>query len=299
MQNNTFRRTAYAKINLYLDVLDKMENGYHKIESVMQSVSLSDEITLTVSDFVGENEIEITSNSTSMPLNEKNLVYKAALRFLDFLKEQNTAEISGKKLSFHIEKNIPIEAGMAGGSSDCACALYLLNEAFGYPIKDNDLFKIGASLGADVAFCQTGGTSICRGIGDEITPLPKLSGVHLVCAIGQTGVSTPYAFGLLDEKYGTSPTPYGKIDALTKAISSGDACAVASSLFNKFEAVIEPLNESVLKIKQEMIKNGALGALMSGSGPSVFGIFANESEAKKAYSELKNKNFRVFLCKTV
>ena len=265
MQNKTYTRTAYAKINLYLDVLGKMANGYHEIESVMQSVSLSDEITLTVGEGDG---IEITSNSPYVPLNEKNLVHKAAVRFLSYLNENSPSQIESKRLSFHIEKNIPIEAGMAGGSTDCAAALYLLNEAFGYPLKDNELLSLGASLGADVAFCLTGGTAVCRGIGEKITPLESKASMSLVCAIGNTGVSTPYAFGLIDEKFGTSPEPHGKISKVADSLKSDDITALSASLFNRFEAVIEPINASVSEIKAEMIRCGAVGALMSGIGPS-------------------------------
>lgn len=296
MQNNTFKRLAYAKINLYLDVLGKMENGYHEIESVMQSVSLCDELTLTLCDGDG---IEITSNSKNMPLNEKNLVYKAAVKFLAYLNENCAQKIPQKKLLFHIEKNIPMEAGMAGGSSDCACALYLLNEAFNYPIESKDLLSLGATLGADVAFCLTGGCAICRGIGEKITPLKQISGLSLVCAIGDTGVSTPYAFGLIDEKFGTSPTPCANLDEMICAIENNDKKALCTSLFNRFEAVIMPINESVSKIKDELLKNGALGALMSGSGPSVFGIFESEETSRKAAHALTEKNFSAFLCKTV
>ena len=296
MQNKTYTRKAYAKINLYLDVLGKMENGYHEIESVMQSVSLSDEITLTVGEGDG---IEITSNSPCVPLNEKNLVHRAAVKFLSYLKEISDTQIEPKKLSFHIEKNIPVEAGMAGGSTDCAATLYLLNEAFDYPIKDNELLSLGASLGADVAFCLSGGTAVCRGIGEKIAPIECAKEINLVCAIGDKGVSTPYAFGLIDEKFGTTPKPHGKINEVVDALENGNISALSTSLFNRFEAVIEPINDTVSEIKAEMLKNGALGALMSGSGPSVFGIFPDSTVAERAAISLKMKNFRVFVCKTV
>ena len=299
MQNKTYTRTAYAKINLYLDVLGKMENGYHEIESVMQSISLSDEISLTVASTSGEIIIEITSNSPYVPLNEKNLVHKAAVRFLSYLNENSPSQIESKRLSFHIEKNIPIEAGMAGGSTDCAASLYLLNEAFGYPLKDNELLSLGASLGADVAFCLTGGTAVCRGIGEKITPLESKASMSLVCAIGDTGVSTPYAFGLIDEKFGTSPEPHGKIGKVAYSLKEGNISALSASLFNRFEAVIEPINASVSEIKAEMIRCGAVGALMSGSGPSVFGIFPDRKDAELAASSLKMKGLRAFVCKTV
>ena len=188
---------------------------------------------------------------------------------------------------------------MAGGSSDCACALKLLNEAFGFPLENSELLTIGSKIGADVAFCLTGGTAICKGIGDKITPLPRLTDVYLVSAIDNSSVSTPEAFKLLDLKYGTDPSPYGELEKISDAISNGEIKRVADCLYNKFESVIANENENVSLIRETLLKNGALGALMSGSGPSVFGIFDSEEAQLNAFKALKSKEIRAFLCKTV
>lgn len=299
MQNNMkLEILAYGKINLYLDVLNKMENGYHNIESVMQSVSLCDKLTLEISDTEGENIIEISSDTDKIPNDNTNLVYKACSRFIDFVASKNL-KIEGKKFTFHIEKKIPISAGMAGGSSDCASALKLMNMAFDSPLNDNELLSLGASIGADVGFCLTGGTAICRGIGDKITKINSFSDVYLVCAIDNSSVSTPVAFKMLDDMYGTNPEPSASIDILVEAIEIKDLNKVSSSLFNKFENVIIPKNDGVKKIKNILLNNGALGALMSGSGPSVFGIFGNENDQINAYKALKEQKISAFLCKTI
>ncbi len=284
---------AYGKINLYLDVLSKMENGYHSIESVMQSVSLGDKITLEVFDIDGENQIEIKTQCQVIPNDKSNLVYKTASAFLE------RANIKGKRLIFEIEKNIPISAGMAGGSSDGATAMKLLNEYFSTPFTIEELCGIGAKIGADIPFCLTGGTCICQGIGEKITGLKPLRDVLLVCAIDNSSVSTPVAFSMLDEKYGEVSAPFGKLKEMKNAIENEDNLAISSLLYNKFEDVIIPKIPSISKIKEILKENGAMGTLMSGSGPSVFGIFSNEKSQIKAYNALKNCSIRAFLCKTI
>lgn len=286
-------KNAYGKINLYLDVLNKREDGYHNVRSVMQSVSLCDKLTLEITDIQGDNEISIISSDTSLKCDKSNLIFKAWDKFFEVTK------IKGKKCAFTLEKNIPMAAGMAGGSSDCACALLLLNEAFGYPFSEGDLIKLGSKIGADVAFCIKGGTCICEGIGEIITPLNCFKDVLLVSAIDESSVSTPYAFSLLDEKYGTDCSDSGDICRVIDGIKSSDTKMVTEGLYNKFENVIIPKIENVQKIKDIMVNNGAIGALMSGSGPSVFGIFDTEKTQKIAFDALKNNGIKAFLCKTV
>lgn len=286
-------KNAYGKINLYLDVLNKREDGYHNVRSVMQSVSLCDKLTLEITDIQGGNEISIISSDTSLKCDKSNLIFKAWDKFFEVTK------IKGKKCAFTLEKNIPMAAGMAGGSSDCACALLLLNEVFGYPFSEGDLIKLGSKIGADVAFCIKGGTCICEGIGEIITPLNSFKDVLLVSAIDESSVSTPYAFSLLDEKYGTDCSDSGDICRVIDGIKSSDTKMVTEGLYNKFENVIIPKIENVQKIKDIMVNNGAIGALMSGSGPSVFGIFNTEKTQKIAFDALKNNGIKAFLCKTV
>lgn len=290
----TYKALAYGKINLHLDVLNRMENGYHNIESIMQSVSLADVITLEISDIDSdENVIKIVSNDNFVPTDKTNLVYKCVDRFL---KQTNTC---GKECIFTIEKNIPIAAGMAGGSSDGATALKLINEACGNLLNLNELCKLGATIGADIPFCLTGGTCICKGIGEDITRLKNLKNVYLVSAIDYSSVSTPFAFSLLDEKYGTDNINAKGLGDIIEAIESESIENIALNLYNKFEEVIIPLNPNVQRIKDIMLQCGALGTLMSGSGPSVFGIFIDENSQKNALEKLKNCSINAFLCKTV
>ena len=286
---------AHGKINLYLDVLNRMENGYHNVESVMQSVSLSDEISLTFEDLNKntENIIEIAISDNKIPNDKSNLVYKCAKKFFE------TTGIIGKKCTFQIKKNIPVAAGMAGGSSDGATAMKLLNEACGNILSHNELCSVGATVGADIPFCINGGTCLCQGIGDKLTPLNELSNVYLVCAIDSSSVSTPVAFELLDKAFGTNAGPSNSIQLIIDAINSKNIREVSSLLFNKFESVIIPSNPNVQKIKNILLECGAIGALMSGSGPSVFGIFLDKISQKNAFETLKNCSINAFLCKTV
>lgn len=289
-----YESNAYGKINLYLDVLNKMENGYHNVESVMQSVSLCDKITLTIDDICSnENIIEISAFDAKIPNDKTNLVYKCAKKFFDYTK------IAGKKCEFFIEKHIPIAAGMAGGSSDGATAMRLLNEATGQPLTFEELCKLGAEVGADIPFCIMGGTSLCRGIGDKLTPIKPLKDVFLLSAIDSSSVSTPVAFAMLDQKYGTECTSSKNINDMVDAIENGEISTVCNLLYNKFEDVIIPNNQNVQKIKSIMLENGACGALMSGSGPSVFGIFLDEISQKRAQMALQNCSINAFLCKTI
>ncbi len=291
---------APAKINLHLDVLDKMENGYHNIESVMQSISLSDKITLGISKTEGENEILIKASTDKIPTDERNLVYKSASLFIRHANEKHNANIKNTRFVFTIEKNIPVSAGMAGGSTDSACSLRLLNTAYRGIFNENELQELGSQIGADVAFCLIGGTCECRGTGDKITPLAPFKNIPLVCAIDSSSVSTPIAYKMLDDRYGSNSKSSRIFEVLTGAINQGAPVSrICSLLFNKFEHVIIPTNENIRKIKSTLIENGAIGALMSGSGPSVFGIFETEEAQNKAYNALKEANINAFLCKTL
>ena len=286
-------KNAYGKINLYLDVLNKREDGYHNVKSVMQSVSLCDKITLEVSDIQGENEIDIVSSDSRLKCDKSNLIYKAWKSFFEYTK------ITNKKCVFNLEKNIPMAAGMAGGSSDCASCLTLLNEIFGCPLSYDELVILGSKIGADVAFCIKGGTCICEGIGEKITPINSFKDAFLVCAIDESSVSTPYAFSLLDSKYGVNCTDSGNIEMILEGIKNENLEVICENLYNKFESVIIPEIENVQRIKEVMLSCGALGALMSGSGPSVFGIFPDEKAQISAFNVLKNNGINAFLCKTV
>ena len=283
---------APAKVNLYLDVLSKREDGYHEIESVMQSVSLCDKISIDISKS-SELKISIDGTSDAIAWDEKNLAFKACKIFA------NEAKITNSKIDIFVEKNIPISAGMAGGSTDAGGVLILLNKAFGEPFSRERLCELGASLGADVPFCIVGGTYLCKGVGEVLLPLAPFKDKLLVCAIDSSSVSTPVAYGMLDKKYGTDATSSSDINTFLAYVKNDDLKGVSSSLFNKFESVIIPENPSILKIKDLLLENGALGALMSGSGPSVFGLFGNETDQKRAFDALQKEKIQAFLCKTL
>ena len=284
---------AQGKINFYLDVLNKREDGYHNIKSVMQTVSLCDTVTLEASENGDGIVIDITCSVPEIKCDSSNLVYRCAMAFL------KKCGITCGYFKFHIEKNIPIAAGMAGGSADGAATLSLLNEAYGNPLSTDEMCALGSAIGADIPFCIMKGTCICEGIGEKITRLPTLSGVDIVCAIDSSSVSTPRAFSMLDAKYGISCTDSRDITELLNAIKSNNVMGVCSNLYNKFEDVIVPENENIELIKALLKESGAVSALMSGSGPSVFGIFLNENDAEKAKSALLEKGIRAYKCKTM
>jgi len=294
MLNKTKLQTrAPGKINLYLDVLNKREDGYHRIKSVMQSVSLCDTVYLDICEWDNENLIEITCSDMNIKCDSSNLVYKAAMAFI------KKYGITCTNFKFHINKNIPVSAGMAGGSADAAAAITMLNDAYGQPCSMQEMCELGVTVGADVPFCIAKGTCLCEGIGEELSRLPSVFGVDIVCAIDSSSVSTPRAFSMLDEKYGTECTDSADIGKLIDAICKSDLTKIASLLYNKFEDVIIPQNRNITFIKNVLVENGALSALMSGSGPSVFGIFENEEAAENAKNALLMQNITAYRCKTV
>lgn len=292
MQNKEFKAKAYGKINLYLDVLNKRRDGYHNIRSVMQTVSLHDNLTLSIS-CADENCIEISCTDPNIKCDQSNLVHKAASLFIE------KRRIRCTNFKFHIEKNIPVSAGMAGGSADAAAALKMLNEAYDFPYSEKELCKMGRALGADVPFCIMGGTCICEGIGEKLTRLPTFSDLCILVSIDSSSVSTPKAFSMLDESYGTKCKDSADIGKMIDAIKRKDVSGVCSALYNKFESVIIPSNKGVSQIKGSLLGLDALGTLMSGSGPSVFAIFPDEKTAKNAAECLEIFEIRADVCKTI
>ncbi len=280
-----YKSNAYAKINLYLDITGKRADGYHEIVSVMQSISLCDVLTLVLTNNEGIN-ITISGSDTSLPCDERNLVYKAAKAFCD-------ATGNSPHFDFHIDKRIPVCAGLAGGSTDAACALRLLNEAYGFPLTDSELSSIGAKLGADVPFCLTGGTVLCTGIGEILEPLTSLPSYRIVLAIGGEGVSTPTAYGAIDA---LEDVQIHKCDNLLSAVKSKDFASLTASVYNVFEKVVLPHHSVAGKLKETLLDTGAEGALMSGSGPSVFGFFDDDAKAFTAAEKLRMITDKVFIC---
>ena len=278
---------AYAKINLFLDIESRRADGYHDILSLMQRISLKD--TLKVSAEPSDvKSISISCSDKAIPCDEKNLAYKAA----------NIYPITAK-ITIDIEKNIPSSAGLAGGSADAAAVLVALNEICENKLSTAELCALGAKLGADVPFCITGGACLVEGIGDILTATKPMPNFPIVVAKKGEGMSTPAAYRALDEKHsdfvGYIPRK-DLLDKLTSADESVSAHNYCESLFNIFEDVVEPERPDVTLIKHTLISSGAAGAMMSGSGTSVFGIFASEENAAAAVKLLRQQGADAHLC---
>lgn len=270
---------AYAKINLYLDVLGKREDGYHNILSVMTEVrseSFCD--TVTVKKAVGRR---MTCSDPTLTVGEDNLCLKAANAFFCALG-------TGDGCFIELEKHLPREAGLGGGSSDAAAVLRALNRLYDCVFTTEELCRIGAKIGADVPFCVVGGTRLCEGIGEIMTPFPSLPECHIVISGGVGKVSTPEAYRIID---GTPPSAHGDITALRTAMENGDFNEIGKHLYNRFEDTL-PTCQAV---KNCFTENGAIGTLMSGSGSAVFGLFDTENDAKSAQNGLINAGYSAFL----
>lgn len=279
---------APAKLNLTLDVLGKREDGYHEMKMVMQSVSLVDNLTLTTGPGEG---IGLSTNLGFLPLDEHNLAAQAALK----LKEATGADWG--RLDIKLEKQIPVCAGMAGGSSDAAAVLRGLNTLCGLGLTLEELAKVGEKVGSDVPYCVLGGTALAQGRGEVITPLPPLPECYVVLAKPAFPISTPELFAQLDDRK-TRRRP--DTPGVLKALEEGDLAGVARRMFNIFEEVLPSRRQAqVEELKSELLRCGALGASMTGTGPTVFGLFEEEEGAKEAESTLKNLCRDVFLAKTI
>ena len=286
-------KKAYAKINLFLDIESLRDDGYHNIKSIMQTVNWFDVIEVKKS--VAEG-IKITSNDKRLPTDSSNIVFRVAKAFINELDTHEGVEI-------HIEKSIPVSAGMAGGSADGAATLEALNELFGLPFTTSQLIDIGKNIGADIPFCILGGTKQISGIGEIIEECPPMPECFIVCAkLSGAGVSTPQAYKELDNIY-CDFVGYNyskeKQDSLIEAMKAKDIDKLCSSMFNIFEEAIAVEHSSVNEIKKVMKKHGAHKAMMSGSGPSVFGIFTQENGAVAACKELKNMGAKAKVCRPV
>ncbi|MBQ9121167.1 MAG: 4-(cytidine 5'-diphospho)-2-C-methyl-D-erythritol kinase [Clostridia bacterium] len=282
---------AYGKINLFLDLTGIRDDGYHEIYTVMQSVSLSDTVTLEI--IPSETfSVSLQCHNSEIGCGDENLIIRAAKSVAS-----RYSDIRGIH-RFTLEKNIPVAAGMAGGSADAAATLRLMNRAHALALSTEQLREIGVTLGADVPFCICGGTCLCEGIGEKISELPSPSPFYAVIAIGASSISTPAAFRALDAKL--SPAYYAEHAHMTITKDNlRDVYTCADVLYNLFEEVILPIDPHARTIKKILEENGALGALMSGSGPSVFGIFSSREQAVAVVDTLTRKGYRAHLCRTV
>ena len=275
--------TAPAKINLWLEIRSRRPDGYHDIESVMQTVSLCDTLTLKKAD-----GIAITCSNDTLDCGETNLCHKAARAFFA------ASGIDGGA-AIHIDKHIPIAGGLAGGSTDAAATLRGLNLLYetGYSVEK--LCAIGVKIGADVPFCVKRGIAVTRGIGDRFSEAPRLPDCHIVVACAGEGVSTPWAYGRLDEMYDFAARTVNA-DDFTRVIAGGRLGDITAAMTNIFESAVLPVRPQAVSIKENLLKSGALGALMSGSGPSVFGIFDNPESADLAVRQLTSLGIAAQCC---
>lgn len=271
---------AYGKINLTLDVLGRREDGYHLLDSVMQTVSIWDELEIQHSHEPG---VHLQCNRESLPTDSKNTAFRAAKFFL----EETGLQKEG--VYVFIRKFIPSRSGMGGGSADAAAVLRGLNEMYGTNLTEERLMSIGARVGADVPFCVAGGAARCTGIGADVEPVAYMPDCWLVVCKPPTGMSTPRAYALLDQYplSSTQATP-----RMLEALAAGNLRRIARCLANRFDETIRLAPVRVLK--RTMLESGALGAMMTGSGSGVYGIFESEQLARSAMRQLEGKG-RVFL----
>lgn len=275
-ENKIVTEKSNAKINLTLDIIGLLPNGYHDLRMVMHSVGLYDTVSVRKTE---SGKVELHTSSPLIPTDGSNLACRAAERFFE-----ETA-IPNQGILIKIDKSIPVSAGLAGGSSNAAAVLRILNRLYGANRSAEELCRIGLSVGADVPYCIGGGTMLAEGVGETLTPLPAMPSVPVVLAKPNFGISTPEAF----RKWDALPRhSHPDTAAMLSALQSQDPVFIAKALGNTLEdvACAEPENP-ISSIKRAMLQNGALGALMSGSGPTVFGLFPDKKTADSAADALK------------
>ena len=266
---------AHAKINLSLDVLNKRDDGYHNLKMIMQTLQLHDIITIQKI----KSGIEIECEAPYVPTNNTNIAYKAAEKVIEKFGLDAGVRIK-------IDKRIPVAAGLAGGSTDAAAVLKGMNELFGIGLDQQGLMDIGKTIGADVPYCIVGGTALAEGIGEIITPLSKMEAVPVILIKPMFGVSTASVFKSLKlDKITDRP----KTEMLINALENKDIQFIGGNLCNVLETVTVERYPLIDKIKKDLVAKGSIGSIMSGSGPTVFGLFEDDMMAKKAYSRI-NKN---------
>ncbi|MCI9618245.1 MAG: 4-(cytidine 5'-diphospho)-2-C-methyl-D-erythritol kinase [Eubacterium sp.] len=267
---------AYGKINLGLDVIRKRSDGYHDLDMVMQMVDVYDDVTLTR---LEGTEIVVRTDTAVLSNGKDNLAYMAAKMLMDEFGIVQGLEIT-------IRKRIPIAGGMAGGSSDCAATLTGVNQMFNLGLSKEELMERGVRLGADVPYCILGGTAIARGIGEILTPLPTPPKCHVIIAKPPVSVSTAFVYGnIKPDEIEKRPD----IEAMVSAIKAQDLYKLAESLYNVMEDITVPQYPVIQEIKTIMLENGALNSIMSGSGPTVFGLYDDIEKAEQTVNLLKAK----------
>lgn len=267
---------AYGKINLGLDVLRKRDDGYHEVRMIMQTVGLYDKIDIYLKETPG---IEVETNLFYLPVNENNLVHKAAKLLMDEFHVPHG-------ISIHLKKFIPVSAGMAGGSSDAAAVLFGVNKMFQLGLSTKQLMERGVKIGADVPYCIMRGTALSEGIGEILTPLPPMPQCQVLIAKPGISVSTKFVYEHLNAA-GLKKEDHPNIDAIIEGIKDHDIYQVAAGLGNVLETVTISEYPVIARLKNRIKELGAVNSLMSGSGPTVFGIFTSPAAASNAYEELR------------
>ena len=273
---NQIELRALAKINLGLDVLGRRENGYHDVRMIMQSVYLYDTVRIEKRKKPG---IEVRTNLGYLPVGAGNIAWKAA-----YLLMEEFGIDTGVRIT--LDKHIPVAAGLAGGSSDAAAVLFGMNRMFGLQLGQEELKKRGVKLGADVPYCIMRGTVLAEGIGEELRTLPAMPKCTVLIAKPPVSVSTKVVYEALDAK---EIVNHPDIDGIIAGLENRDLRQIASSMGNVLEEVTIPMHPVIEEIKAEMTASGALGAMMSGSGPTVFGLFDNWKAAKEAQKKIREK----------
>ena len=278
-----FIMESYGKVNLALDILYKRNDGYHEIKSIMQRIDLKDRLIFKEID----KGLIIESNHPEVPKDTTNLVYRAW---------EKLREITGvsKGIKVIIEKNIPIAAGLAGGSTNGATTLLALNQLWDLNLTEKELIKIGKKLGADVPFCIMGGTALAEGIGDKLTKLKSLSNKHILLCNPGIKISTAYAYGKIQFS-----NKRIDIEGIISSIEEDNLKVLSEKMANSMETPMIGEYPIIGKIKSIMLENGALGALMSGSGSTVFGFYDDEDKMKSTQKKLLNITDKVFISKTL
>ncbi|WP_330364760.1 4-(cytidine 5'-diphospho)-2-C-methyl-D-erythritol kinase [Butyrivibrio sp. NC3005] len=267
-------KNAYAKINLGLDVTGRREDGYHIVRMIMQNVDIYDTLTF---EKTAENKIVLTANKEDIPTDEHNLIVKVCKVLVEKYGIKEGVRI-------HLEKRIPVAAGMAGGSTDAAASFYGMKELFDLPITVDEMCDMAVKLGADIPYCIKGGTMLSEGIGEVLTKLPDMPDCYILVGKPSIGVSTKWVYTTLDSK---PIEKHPDIDGMCDAIRDNSLEGIVSRLYNVLEPVTKSEHDIIEKIENVMKDNGADESIMTGSGPTVFGIFTDEEKAKNAYEALK------------
>ena len=275
--NNNISLKALAKINLGLDVVRRREDGYHEVRMIMQTIYLYDRLDIKRTK---ESGIQIQTNLSFLPVNENNLIYKAAKLLMDEFSITDGVSVK-------LDKRIPVAAGMAGGSTDAAAMLFGMNRLFSLGLTKRQLMERGVQIGADVPYCIMRGTALAEGIGEALSPLPPMVKCPVLIAKPSISVSTKFVYQNLKLD---DTTIHPDIDRLIDDIKAKNLHDIAAHMGNVLETVTIPNYPVIDEIKKHMLSNGAVGAMMSGSGPTVFGLFDDEDTAKKAYKAMRSSH---------